>query len=108
MHREASWPRRRRSLRATVRDCALAYAVMAGPDPADPNSLAQPAPVLDGLDQPDLSDVTLGICTPWFQDAEPGVVEACTAMLEELKRAGCRPSPFLQATTRTGCRWACR
>lgn len=77
-------------LAATVRDCALAYALMAGPDPRDPNSLAQPAPVLDNLGNSDLADVTLGICTPWFEDAEPGVVDACSATLEGLKQAGCR------------------
>jgi Asp-tRNA(Asn)/Glu-tRNA(Gln) amidotransferase A subunit family amidase len=77
-------------LAATARDCALAYAVMAGPDPEDPNSLAQPAPSLQDLAKTDLSGVKLGICTPWFEDAEPGIVQACAAMLEGLKEAGCR------------------
>jgi Asp-tRNA(Asn)/Glu-tRNA(Gln) amidotransferase A subunit family amidase len=75
---------------ATVRDCALAYAVMAGPDPADSNSLSQPTPTLSGFHKADLADVTLGLYPEWFEDAEPEVVQACRRTLEGLKDAGCR------------------
>jgi Asp-tRNA(Asn)/Glu-tRNA(Gln) amidotransferase A subunit family amidase len=73
---------------ASVRDVALAYAVMAGPDPKDPNTFNQPALELTGFGQPGLSGIRLGICTPWFEDADPEVVEACHKMLEGLKGAG--------------------
>jgi Asp-tRNA(Asn)/Glu-tRNA(Gln) amidotransferase A subunit family amidase len=74
---------------ASVRDVALAYAVMAGPDPKDGNSLGQPAPELTGFGQPDLSGIKLGICTPWFEDADPEVVDTCKKMIEGLQAAGC-------------------
>jgi Asp-tRNA(Asn)/Glu-tRNA(Gln) amidotransferase A subunit family amidase len=75
---------------ASVGDVALAYAVMAGPDPKDPNTHGQPAPVLTGFGQKDLSGTKLGICTPWFEDADEEVVAACRKVLEGLKAAGCR------------------
>jgi len=73
---------------ASVRDVALAYALMAGPDAKDPNTLGQPAPELTGFGQQVLSGIRLGICTPWFEDADPEVVDACRNMLEGLKSAG--------------------
>ena len=73
---------------ASVRDVALAYAVMAGPDRKDPNSHGQPAPVLTNLGQQDLSGIRLGICTPWFEDADEEVVAACHKLLDGLKAAG--------------------
>lgn len=74
---------------ATLGDVALAYALMAGPDPKDPNTLDQPEPVLTGFGQRDLSGVRLGICTPWFEDADKDVVDACHQLLNGLKAAGC-------------------
>ncbi len=73
---------------ATAQDLAWAYAFMAGPDRNDPNTFDQPAPVLTGFGQPDLSGLRLGICTPWFQDADEEVVAACRTMLDGLKAAG--------------------
>jgi len=73
---------------ASVRDVALAYALMAGPDPKDPNTFDQPAPVLDGFGQQVVSGIKLGICTPWFEDADEEVVEACHKVLEGLRGAG--------------------
>ncbi len=75
---------------ATVTDTALGYSVMAGPDPKDPNSLHQPAPVLAGRNQPDLRGVTLGVYWPWFRDADDEVGAVCEAMLEQLREQGAR------------------
>lgn len=79
---------------ATVRDTALAYAIMAGPDPQDANSLGHPDPSVTGIypevgseDAP-LAGVRLGVYRPWFEDAEPDVVSVCNEMLETLKEAG--------------------
>ena len=77
-------------LAATATDAALAYAVMAGPDPRDPISLKQPAPTLDGWARPDLSDLTIGIYPPWFQHASASVVSACEEMLKQFKRKGAK------------------
>ena len=75
---------------ATVTDTAIGYAVMAGPDPKDPNSLHQPAPVLTGGNPPDLRGVTLGVYWPWFRDADAEVVAVCEAMLGQLREQGAR------------------
>lgn len=76
---------------ATVRDTALAYAVMAGSDPRDPNTHGHPDPSVEGVfstgDAP-LKGVRLGVYRPWFNDAEPDVVSTCDVMIETLKEAG--------------------
>ncbi len=83
---------------ATVRDCALGYAIMAGPDPADPNSTLQPAPTLDALArgplaEGDLRGVRLGVYRAWFDDAEPDVVARAQAGLDALVAAGAEVVP---------------
>jgi Asp-tRNA(Asn)/Glu-tRNA(Gln) amidotransferase A subunit family amidase len=75
-------------LAATATDTALAYAVMAGPDPKDPNSLRQPAPTLAGWDKLDLSGLTLGVYWPWFRHATTDMVSACEAMLHKFESMG--------------------
>ncbi len=75
-------------LGATVADAAAAYAVMAGPDPADPWSLRQPAVHLDGLEEQDLSGVRLGLYRPWFEDADDGVLASCSEGVAALEAAG--------------------
>ncbi len=73
---------------ATVEDVALAYGLIAGPDPADPRSHFQPPVDLAGWNNADLHGLTLGIYRPWFRHAAPEVVAACEAMLQHLLRAG--------------------
>ena len=75
-------------LAATASDAALAYGLIAGPDPRDPISLHQPGPTLAGWDRPDLSGLTLGVYRPWFQHASADVVSACEGLLQELERSG--------------------
>ncbi len=77
-------------LAATATDAALAYGVLAGPDPRDPLSLRQPPPTLAGWDNLDLSDLTLGIYWPWFRHATADVVAVCEALLEGFLRMGAR------------------
>lgn len=77
-------------LGATVRDVALAYGVIAGPDPKDLNSMPQPRPSLEGFGQSDLRGVRVGVYRPWFEDADPAVVASCRSSLEILAAAGAR------------------
>jgi Asp-tRNA(Asn)/Glu-tRNA(Gln) amidotransferase A subunit family amidase len=72
----------------TVRDTALAYALMAGPDAKDPGSRMQPVVELDGIGASDLNGVRLGIYRPWFEDAEPAVVKRCHEAVAALEAAG--------------------
>lgn len=75
-------------LAATATDAALAFGLLAGPDPRDHHSLYQPPPTLAGFDNLDLSDLTLGVYWPWFRHAAANVVSACESLLKELERAG--------------------
>lgn len=72
---------------ASARDAALAYAVMAGADPADANTLGQPAPTLSGFAE-GVRGLRLGVYRPWFDDASPEVLEVARAMLAALERDG--------------------
>jgi len=73
---------------ATVEDVAVAYAVMAGPDPRDPGSLVQPPVGLPDPARESLEGVRVGIFRPWFEHAEAGVVETCRHAVGLLEAAG--------------------
>ena len=73
---------------ATAEDAAIAYAVMAGPDPKDPLSLQHPDVSLQGFDDLSLKGLKLGIYMPWFEHAESETVATCKAALEDLQSAG--------------------
>ena len=73
---------------ATVADVALAYALMAGPDPDDTYSLAQPPVSITGWDHDRLGGVKLGIFRPWFEHAEAEIVDRCDAAVRSLVEAG--------------------
>ncbi len=75
-------------LAGTASDVALAYAVMAGPDLRDPNSLHQPLPTLENWDQHTLRGLKLGVYKQWFQHAESEVVAACETMLKRFTDMG--------------------
>jgi Asp-tRNA(Asn)/Glu-tRNA(Gln) amidotransferase A subunit family amidase len=73
---------------ATATDCAIGYAVLAGRDPKDPQSLRQPTPTLEGFARDDLDGVRIGVYSPWFDDAAPDVVQSTRAMLDLLVGRG--------------------
>jgi Asp-tRNA(Asn)/Glu-tRNA(Gln) amidotransferase A subunit family amidase len=75
-------------LAGTASDTALAYAIMAGSDLRDPNSLFQPLPTLDKWDQLNLRGLKLGVYKPWFQHADAEVVSACESMLKRFTDMG--------------------
>jgi len=75
-------------LAASVEDAALAYSLMAGPDPLDPNSLVQPPVTLEGWNRAGLRGVRLGIYADWYNHASADVLKACNAMLEHFKGLG--------------------
>lgn len=73
---------------ASVADTALGYALIAGPDPLDPNSLHQPRPSLAGWQNTDLRGLKIGVFWPWFRHASAEVVEACEALLRQFLGLG--------------------
>jgi Asp-tRNA(Asn)/Glu-tRNA(Gln) amidotransferase A subunit family amidase len=72
---------------ATALDCALGYAILAGRDDRDPETLGQPAPTLDGLFE-DLRGLKLGMPVQWFDDADPEVVQTCRRLVDGLVSQG--------------------
>jgi Asp-tRNA(Asn)/Glu-tRNA(Gln) amidotransferase A subunit family amidase len=75
---------------ATVRDCALVYAAIAGEDPEDSRSWAQPTPerVARALVDDDLTGLRVGVYEPYFADAEPAIVAACERAVAALVTRG--------------------
>ncbi|HEV8268036.1 MAG TPA: amidase, partial [Thermoanaerobaculia bacterium] len=69
---------------SSTRDVALGYALMAGPDPNDRSTFAQPSPTLQGLEESRLEGLSLGVFRPWFEDADEEVVRICRAHLDRL------------------------
>lgn len=65
--------------------------MIAGPDAHDKNTHIQPVVHVKDYDNTrDLSDLTLGIYPPYFEDADPAIVAACYKMLKEFERRGAR------------------
>lgn len=75
-------------LAASAADAALGYALMAGPDPREANSLRQPLPTLLGWDNTDIKGLRIGIYWPWFRHATGEVVAACEALLKQFEGLG--------------------
>jgi Asp-tRNA(Asn)/Glu-tRNA(Gln) amidotransferase A subunit family amidase len=73
----------------TVADVAAAYAVIAGRDDADVASHKQPPPSLQGLADRDVRGLRIGVCMPYFEDADPDVVARAKDALRALVAAGC-------------------
>jgi len=76
-------------LAGSATDAALTYALIAGSDPNDLNSLHQPTPSLKGWDNLKLKGLKLGVYWQWFRHADPEVVAACEAMLKQFEAMGC-------------------
>ena len=72
----------------TVRDCAAAYAIMAGDDALDPCSRSHPSVSLDVAIPGSLRGVQVGVYWPWFRHATKDVVDQCEAMVREFARLG--------------------
>jgi Asp-tRNA(Asn)/Glu-tRNA(Gln) amidotransferase A subunit family amidase len=79
---------------STTLDCALAYGVMAGADPADINSTHQPLPHLDEITNTDLTGVKLGMDVSWFEDADSQIVSSCKCAITRLESLGAEVVPL--------------
>lgn len=81
---------------ATAEDAALVYAVIAGADPADPNTLHQPPPAsLDAGPQGEsLDGLRIGVYRPWYEHASADIVAACDALLEQFTAQGATIVPI--------------
>jgi Asp-tRNA(Asn)/Glu-tRNA(Gln) amidotransferase A subunit family amidase len=75
-------------LAGSVRDCASAYALMAGADGLDPQTLGHPMADLDNAETGSLDGVRLGVYWPWFRHATPDVVASCESLLRAFTDRG--------------------
>ena len=74
----------------TAIDTATLYKAIAGPDPADPVTLHQPAVILPELDHADMSDMTFGIYPEWFNHADLEIVSTCQSLVKQLENMGAK------------------
>ncbi|HEX8705623.1 MAG TPA: amidase [Myxococcaceae bacterium] len=74
----------------TIDDVAAMYALLAGPDGHDVVSGMQPPHHLSGYEHAGLEGVRLGICWPYFEDADAEVVARCKEAVKALTDAGAR------------------
>ncbi len=75
-------------LGATVRDVALAYGLMAGPEKGDHDSQYQPPVHLTGLGDDDLRKVRIGFYRPWIEHASPEVIRSVWDALDVFRARG--------------------
>jgi Asp-tRNA(Asn)/Glu-tRNA(Gln) amidotransferase A subunit family amidase len=75
-------------LAGTVADAALMFSIMAGPDPKEPPTWAQPEFKLDGALKGELKGLRLGICPDFFDQAEEEVRAVCRKAIDKLKDKG--------------------
>jgi Asp-tRNA(Asn)/Glu-tRNA(Gln) amidotransferase A subunit family amidase len=72
----------------TVDDVAALYALLAGPDGKDVVAQMQPPHHLSSYENGALAGVRLGICWPYFEDADAEVVARCKQAVKALTDAG--------------------
>ena len=72
----------------TVADVAIGYSLVAGPDEGDAVSWRQSPVHLTALGDGSLKGVRLGICRPYFDDADADVVARCRESVKALTEAG--------------------
>jgi Asp-tRNA(Asn)/Glu-tRNA(Gln) amidotransferase A subunit family amidase len=73
---------------SSVRDCASAYALIAGDDANDPNSRGHPSVSVDVTVPRSLRGLRIGVYREWFRHATAEVVASNEAMLAEFVKAG--------------------
>jgi Asp-tRNA(Asn)/Glu-tRNA(Gln) amidotransferase A subunit family amidase len=72
----------------TTADVAACFALIAGDDPLDSNTICRPRVSLKDYENGDLSGLRIGIQRDWFEDAEPEVVAECHKLVAGLCAAG--------------------
>jgi Asp-tRNA(Asn)/Glu-tRNA(Gln) amidotransferase A subunit family amidase len=72
----------------SVRDCAAAYALVAGDDSLDPNSRAHPSVSLDVTVPGSLKGVRIGVYREWFRHASADVVARNEELLSQFSQRG--------------------
>nr|XP_047128350.1 fatty acid amide hydrolase-like isoform X3 [Hydra vulgaris] len=69
---------------STVRDSAIAYGFLAGPDCQDPIGLVQPLPNLLNFEIKDLYDIKIGVDWTYFNHCNPEIATHCKQAVDYL------------------------
>lgn len=72
----------------TVTDTAILYDTIGGPDPNCLETLKQPQLSLHNISNMMLNDITVGIYSEWFEDADTSIVLACKEVMKSLEALG--------------------
>ncbi|XP_051869584.1 uncharacterized protein LOC127569212 [Pristis pectinata] len=72
----------------SVKDAAMAYAILAGPDPNYSYSLHQPSLNFDEIALPDLENLRFGIDWKFFTDCDAKVLDVCQKAVQHLTTLG--------------------
>ncbi|XP_048577775.1 fatty acid amide hydrolase isoform X1 [Nematostella vectensis] len=72
----------------SVRDAAITYAYLAGPDPQDTMSLNQPVVSLQDFEQTNMDGVTIAVDWRFFEDTDKEVFGCCQEALRYLESRG--------------------
>ncbi|XP_048358647.1 fatty acid amide hydrolase-like [Sphaerodactylus townsendi] len=76
------------SLCASVTDAAVAYSVLAGPDPLYTYGLGQPTPSLSETLAPDLKGLKCGVDWTFFKACDPEILSVCKKAVDFLESVG--------------------
>uniref|UniRef100_A0A7M4E769 Fatty acid amide hydrolase-like n=2 Tax=Crocodylus porosus TaxID=8502 RepID=A0A7M4E769_CROPO len=73
---------------ASVTDAAIAYSILAAPDPLYPYGLHQPKPSLSDVLAPDLKGLKLGVDWTFFKACNAEILAVCQKAVEHLQALG--------------------
>ncbi|XP_043556915.1 fatty acid amide hydrolase-like [Chiloscyllium plagiosum] len=72
----------------SVKDAAISYAILAGPDPDYPYGVQQPPVNFHNIGSPDLKNIKIGIDWKFFKDCDTEVLDVCQEAVQYLKGFG--------------------
>lgn len=72
----------------SVKDAAIAYTILSGPDPNYSYGIHQPSLNLDNVGNSDLENIKFGIDWKFFTDCDPEVLEVCQKAVYHLSGLG--------------------
>ncbi|XP_067896922.1 uncharacterized protein [Heterodontus francisci] len=72
----------------SVKDAAISYAILAGPDPYYPYGLHQPPLNFDNIGNPDLKNIKIGIDWKFFMDCDTEILDICHKAVQYLTSFG--------------------
>ncbi|XP_072036786.1 uncharacterized protein [Amphiura filiformis] len=75
---------------SNVRDAAIMYGMLAGPDPKDLNTKWQPPITLEDFEKTSLTGTKMGIYSTYFEDASSEVVDICRKAVQFLTEQGAK------------------